>query len=172
MRAELAPSQRHFVGLPLRFPNAELRTKYVFPFVDATWSVPFYVIDAMGGPPQVLEGTLEFREGALISKEPAAKLAPVSSVPLARFAEVVHFDPWWAFRGIAGVDRTWIDAILASNIAGTFYHEGSMDKVHDLEFDGTLKTLTGLVAKDPVFRSVTLHKGDVDLLLLRKPART
>ncbi len=87
------------------------------------------------------------------------------------FDEIVHLDPWWAFRGIAGVERTYVDAILASNVAGSFNREGSTYTLHDLEFDPGFRNVTGLAAKDPVFRSVTFHKGDVDLLLLRKPPR-
>ena len=95
----------------------------------------------------------------------------MASVPLERFGELVHFDPWWSFRGIAGVERPWVDAVLASNLAGTFFHEGTTYKVHDLAFDPALKTLDALVAKDSLFRNVSLRKGDVDLLLLRPPVR-
>ncbi len=171
MRAEVAPSQRHLVGLSMRFSDSELRTKYVFPFVDAAWSVPFCTVDGMGRAPQVFAGAVELRDGAFVTKEPISALTTIASLPLTRFDEVVHFDPWRTFRGIAGVDRAYVEAILASNIAGSFNHEGSTYKLHDLEFDPEFKNVTALVAKDPVFRSVTFHKGDVDLILLRKPPR-
>jgi len=151
--------------------DGEVLTKYVFPFVDDSWAVAFYAVDAMTYGPRLFRGSLELRTGALYSKEPTSGLEPVTAVPVARFEELVHFDPWWAFRGIAGVDRAWVEAILASNIAGTFNHEGSTYKVHDLEFDAALKTLDSVVAKDPVFRTVTFRKGDVPLLGLRKPPR-
>lgn len=171
MKAEVLHTQRHLAGLRLHMADAELVTKYVFPFLDENWSVAFTVLDAMTYGPKVLQGPLQLRNGALYAKEPATKLEPVTAIPLKRFEEVVHFDPWWAFRGVGGVDRDRANAILGSNIAGTFHHEGTDYKVHDLEFDPALASLVALVAKDPVFRSVSFHRGDVDLLLLRQPPR-
>jgi len=169
MKAELAHTQRHLAGLRLHMADGEVLTKYVFPFVDASWSVPFFVVDAMTYGPRLFRGSLELRSGALYATEPVAQLEPITTLPVSRLEEVVHFDPWWAFRGIGGIDRAWVDAVLASNIAGTFNHEGSVYKVHDLEFDAGLKILDGVVAKDPVFRPVTFRKGDLSLLGLRKP---
>lgn len=171
MKVEDLNSQRHLVGRRIRMADAEVLTKYVFPFVDAAWSVPFYMIDAMTYGPRVYRGTLEIRSGNLHTSDPTSKLESVTVIPTARFEEVVHFDPWWVFRGIAGVDRAWVDAVLGSNIAGTFNHEGTTYKLHDLEFDPSLRTLNGLVAKDPVFRDRTFRKGDLGLLELRKPVR-
>ncbi len=51
MKAEVALSKRHPVGLSMRFSDSELRTKYVFPLVDAAWSVPFCIADTMGRAP-------------------------------------------------------------------------------------------------------------------------
>lgn len=169
MKAEVAHTQRHLAGLRLHMADGEVLTKYVFPFVDESWTVPFTVVDAMTYGPRLFRGSLELRSGALYAEEPVAKLEPITALPLPRLEEVVHFDPWWAFRGIAGIDRTWADAILASNIAKTFNHEGSVYKVHDLEFDAALRALDGLVAKDPVFRPITFRKGDLSLLALRSP---
>ncbi len=171
MKAEMLHTQRHLAGLRLHMADAELVTKYVFPFLDEKWSVAFTVIDAMTYGPRVFRSPLELRNGALYAKETASKLEPLIAIPPQRFEEVVHFDPWWAFRGVGRVDRAWVNAILASNIAGTFHHEGTDYKIHDLEFDPALASLVALVAKDPVFRTVSFHRGDVDLLLLRQPPR-
>jgi hypothetical protein len=172
MRAELAHTQRHLAGLRLHMGDGEVLTKYVFPFIDEDWAVAFTIVDAMTYGPRVFEGPLDLRSGALYSQEPTTKLERISSLPLKRFETVVHFDPWWAFRGIGGVDRDWVKAILASNLAGTFFHEGTTYKVHDLEFNPTLDSAEALVAKDPVFRTVSFHRSDLDLLLLRHPAVT
>jgi len=171
MRDDPLHTQRHLAGLRLHMADAEVLTKYVFPFVDAAWSVPFTVVDAMTYGPRLFRGTLELRSGALYSNEPVSKLEPISAMPVERFEAVVHFDPWWAFRGIGGVGREWVDAILASNIAGTFNHEGTTYKLHDLTFDPALKALDAIAAKDPVFRNASFRKGDVELLLLRHPIR-
>ncbi len=171
MKAEPLETQRRLVGLRLRMADAEIVTKYVFPFVDSTWSIVFTVVDGMAVAPRVLRGSPELRSGVLIATEPSSALEPLTTVPVKDFEAVVHFDPWWAFRGVAGVDRERIDAVLATNIAGTFNHEGATYKLHDLGFDPALKSLDAVIAKDPVFRTVSFRKGDIDLLSLRKPVR-
>ncbi len=171
VKREPTSTQRHLAGLRLHMADGELPTKYVFPFVDDAWKVVFTVVDAMSLGPRLHRGTLELRGGALYSPDPRSKLEPITALPLSGFETVVHFDPWWVFRGIAGIERAWVDAVLATNIAGDFNHEGSAYKVHDLVFDPGLRTLDGLVAKDPVFRTVTFARGDLSLLALRKPPR-
>lgn len=171
MKAEVLHTQRHLVGIRLHLADAELVAKYVFPFVDESWAVAFTAVDAMTQGPRVLRGNLELRSGALYSNASMSHLEKITSVPLERFREVVHFDPWWAFRGIGGVPHEWIDAVIASNLAGTFNHEGTTYKVHDLEFDPSLTRLEALVAKDPFFKTVSFARGDLNLLLLRHPPR-
>ena len=172
MNAEPLSRQRQLVGRPLRMSDAEIRSKYVFPFMDESWSVTFSLIDTMTQGPRLFRGALEVRADGLRSQETSSKLEPITTVPVARFDDVVHFDPWWTFRGIAGVDRPRVNAVLASNLAGTFNHEGTTYKVHDLEFDPGLTGLKGLVAQDAFFRARVFRKGDLGLLQLRKPRRT
>ena len=167
MKTEVLTTQRQLVGLRHRMSDAEVVTEYVFPFLARDWTVAFYVIDAMAYGPRVFQGSLEMRAGGLSTTAGVSSLEAIGYVPLARFDELVHFDPWWAFRGIAGVDRAWVRAILASNIAGTFDYQGSTLKAHDLEFDPSLKRLEALVAKDAMFRTISLGQGDIDLLQLR-----
>jgi hypothetical protein len=171
MKAEALGTQRHLVGRRLRMADVEVHTKYVFPFVDESWSVPFFIIDAMAYGPRLFRGELELLPEGLRTALPSEKLEKIAAVPASRFDTVVHFDPWWVFRGVTGVEREWIDAILATNIAGTFNHEGTAYKVHDLAFDPHLRSLEGVVAKDPVFHTATFRKGDLGLLQLRKPPR-
>lgn len=171
MKTELLHTQRHLAGLRLHMADGEVLTKYVFPFVDGAWSVAFTIVDAMTHGPRLFRGSLELRSGALYAHEPTSALEKVSAMPLERFEQVVHFDPWWAFRGIGGVEREWVNAILASNVAGTLNHEGTTYKIHDLAFDPSLKTLDAILAKDPLFRNASFRKGDLDLLLLRRPVQ-
>ncbi len=171
MKSETLASQRHLVGRRLSMADAEVHTKYVFPFVDEAWSVPFFIIDAMTYGPRMFRGELEVLPDGLRTSQPSEKLENLATVPVSTFASVVHFDPWWVFRGVVGVDRERINAILATNVAGTFNHEGTTYKVHDLVFDPHVHSLQSLVAKDPVFVTATFAKGDLDLLQLRKPLR-
>lgn len=151
--------------------DAEVHTKYVFPFVDESWSVPFFLVDAMTYGPRMFRGELEILADGLRTPQSSEKLESLAAVPVSTFDSVVHFDPWWVFRGIAGVDRGRINAILATNIAGTFNHEGTTYKIHDLVFDAHARSLQALVAKDPVFKTRTFAKGDLGLLQLRRPPR-
>jgi len=96
-----------------------------------------------------------------------ADLRPVESISADRFGELVHFDPWWAFRGVSGVDRRWIEAIFSTNIARTFVHEHRTLKVHDLRFSDDLRTLEVLLTKDDAFRTVEFHANEIDLRSLR-----
>lgn len=171
MKAEPLGTQRHLVGRRLRMADVEVHTKYVFPFVDESWSVPFFVIDAMTLGPRLFRGPIDLLPDSLATSLPSDKLERISTVPTSRFDAVVHFDPWWVFRGSTGVEREWVDAILATNIAGAFNREGTTYKIHDLVFDPHLQALEGLAAQDPLFHKATFRKGDVSLLQLRKPRR-
>ncbi len=172
MKDEPLASQRRLVGRRLRMADGDVHTKYVFPFVDDSWSIPFFIVDAMGYGPRIFRGEVEALPDGLHTAQASAKLETISTVPPTAFGELVHFDPWWVFRGVAGVERAWVNAILAANIAGTFNHEGTTYKLHDLAFDDHLRALEGVIAKDPVFRTASFRKGDLGLLQLRKPPRT
>lgn len=172
MAHEAGVRQRHLTGLRFRTGDGEHLTKYVFPFVNDAWTVPFYIVDAMTLGPRIFRGDLMLQDGALRAKDPKARLEPLATLSTSDFDEVVHFDPWWVFKGIAGIDREHVTAVLASNVAGTFEHEGSTYKVHDFAFDETLRSLLTLEAKDPVFRTKAFHRGDLAILALRKPRRS
>ncbi len=169
MPSEDPASQRHLAGRRFHMADAEVQTKYVFPFVDETWSVPFFLIDEPAYGPRLFRGEMEILPDGLRTTRSHEALEELAKVPVTTFADVVHFDPWWAFRGVAGVDRERIKAVLATNIAGTFNHEGTTYKIHDLVFDPHARSLQALVAKDPVFKTMTFAKGDLGLLQLRKP---
>src|SRR6266571_7053867 len=115
--------QRSIVGRRLALEDTEIITKYTFPFVDPEWRVPFTVVDRIGGPPRVLAAAIRFGGDRLHAPSRAADLRAVESISVDRFAGLVHFDPWWAFRGVSGVDRRWIETIFSTNIARTFVHE-------------------------------------------------
>jgi len=171
MPAERLATQRKLMDRRVHLADGEHWTKYAFPFIDRNWEVAFVVLDLMATGPRILRGPLEVRPDGLHGTAASDALAPVSSVPLEVFQGLVHFDPWWAFRGVVGVERAWVEAILATNLAGRFLHAGVAYKMHDLEFDPTLTKLEALVAKDDAFRTATFRAGEIDLLQLRNRPR-
>lgn len=167
MPSDRPVTQRALVGRRLRLRDVEVVTKYVLPFVDADWRTPFVVVDVLGRGPRVHHGMLRIEGERLTSEAGAADLHLVETIPLDEFVGLVHFDPWWAFRGIGGVRGEWVRAIVATNLAGFFDHGATRYKVHDLVFDDALSRLEALVAKDGLFRVATFRKGDIDLMGLR-----
>lgn len=159
--------QRAIVGRRIAFADGEQITKYTLPFVDAEWTVPFTVLDLFGGPPCVLEGSLHIDGSRLRSPVQMEDLRSIESLPLERFETLVHFDPWWAFRGVSGVPRAAIDAIFATNIARPFRRDGRTWKLEDLEFSGDLRSLRHAIAKDDGFHRFALGRADLDLLALK-----
>ena len=168
MPHETGIQQRAIVGRRITFADSELVTKYTLPFVDASWKVPFIVLDLLGGPPRILAGPLHLDGTRLRTPEPRAALRPIESVPTEDFRSLVHYDPWWAFRGVSGVDRTWIQAIFGTNIARSFHHEGKSLKIHDLRFADGMDRLEAIIAKDEFFRVNEFQAGEIDLLELRR----
>jgi len=128
-------------------------------------------VDRIGGPPRVLDTAIRLEGDRLHASVRFADLRAVESIPVDRFAELAHFDPWWAFRGVSGVDRRWIEAIFSTNIARTFVRDHRTLKVHDLHFSEDLRTLEALVAKDDAFRPVEFHPREIDLRSLRRAPR-
>src|SRR2546430_14722789 len=81
MPHETGIQQRAIVGRRITFADSELVTKYTLPFVDASWKVPFIVLDLLGGPPRILAGPLHLDGTRLRTPEPRAALRPIESVP-------------------------------------------------------------------------------------------
>ena len=129
-------------------------------------------MDRIGGPPRVSDAPIRFDGDRMHVPSREADLRPVESISADRFADLVHFDPWWAFRGVSGVDRRWIEAIFSTNIARTFVHEHRTLKVHDLRFSDDLRTLEALFTKDDAFRTVEFLAKEIDLRSLRRTPRS
>ena len=168
MNPEPGISQRAIVGKKIAFADSEVATKYTFPFVDATWEVPFVVIDGLGMPPRILADRIHFDGRKLLTSALVRTLRPIESIPTEHFAALVHFDPYWAFRGVSGVSRTWQMAIFATNIAHPFRHSGKAFKIHDLRFSDGMERLEALVAKDDLFHVREFRAGELDLSALRR----
>ena len=171
MAAEPGIRQRRIAGRRIAFADSELATKYTLPFVDATWKVPFIVLDVLGRPPQVLYAPIRSDGQRLHTSAPIGSLRPIESVPVSEYAALVHWDPWWAFRGVSGVDRKWIQSVLATNIAHPFRHGRKTFKIHDLRFGDDMTELESVIAQDELFRISEFHVKEIDLLSLGGRAR-
>jgi hypothetical protein len=167
MRPEPGLGQREIVGRKIIFADGEVETKYTLPFVDASWHVAFVVLDLLGRPPRILEGKLHLDGRQLRTPASVHALRAVETTPAEDFGTLVHFDPWWAFRGVSGVERPWIESIFKTNIAHPFHLEGRTFKIHDLRFADGMERLESLIAKDEMFHPREFRAGDIDLLGLR-----
>ena len=167
MKPEPGLSQRDIVSRKIVFADGEIETKYTLPFVDASWHVAFVVLDLLGRPPRILEGRLYSDGRQLRTPASVHALRAVETTPTEDFGSLVHFDPWWAFRGVSGVERPWIESILKTNIAHPFHLEGRTFKIHDLRFADGMDRLESLIAKDEMFHRREFRAGDIDLLGLR-----
>lgn len=167
MRPEAGIRQRDLVGKKIAFADSEVDTKYTLPFVNAAWGVPFVLVDRLGSPPGIAAVRLDFDGRRMHTPVSVHKLHSIESMPVASFASLVHFDPWWALRGVGGVDQAWLSAIHATNIARPFHRQGKAFKLHDLRFAHGMDRLEAVVAKDELFRVTEFHAGEIDLLALR-----
>lgn len=172
MKPETGIRQRELVSKKVVFSDSFAETKYTLPFVDAGWRVPFVVIDRFGAPPIVVAAKFHFDGDRLATPASGREVRRIETVPVASFDGLVHFDPWWAFRGVVTVDRTWLTAIFTTNIARPFHHKGKAFKIYDLRFTPDMDRLDALIAKDEFFRATEFHAGDLDLLALRTPAKS
>jgi hypothetical protein len=167
MKPDPGIGQREIVGRKIVFVDAELETKYTLPFVDASWHVAFVVLDLLGRPPRVLEAEIHSDGRQLRTPASVRALRAVETIPPEDFGALIHFDPWWAFRGVSGVERPWIESIFQTNIAHPFRLEGRTFKIHDLRFADGTERLERLIAKDEAFHIREFRAGDIDLLGLR-----
>jgi len=145
---------------------------YLFPFVDRRWRVPFVVVDLSIGAPLVLDGPFRVDQFRFRTALRTNDLRRIESIPLEELKQLVHYDPWWVFRRVSGVDRGWIEAVFATNIAAPFRHRGRTHKIRDLVFSTELDRLEEIEARAGVFQAVTFRPGDVELLSLRPAPRS
>src|SRR3989442_4538830 len=120
------------IGALVILGDTERAARYVCPFVDRRWRVPFVVVDLLGCPPRILEGPFRLDNYRYRTTTRLSELRPIESVPLGEFGALLHFDPWWVFRGVLEVQREWVEAIFATNIAHPFRHQRRTFKVQDL----------------------------------------
>ncbi len=145
----------------------ERPVRYIFPFVDRRWRVPFVVVDFLEVPPKILEGPFRLDNYRYRTTMRISQLRPVESVTIEELRALVHYDPWWVFRWVSGVESEWVEAVFATNLARPFRHDGRTLKIQDLVFSSQLDRLVEIDARGGMLRSVTFHPGEIDLLALR-----
>ena len=171
MRPEGGVRQRGLVDRRIVFSDAERAVSYVFPFVDRRWRVPFVIVNLSTDAPLVLDGPFRIDQFRFRTALRSNDLRRIESIPLEDLEQLVHYDPWWVFRRVTGVDRRWIEAVFATNIAAPFRQGGRTHKVRDLIFSAELDRLEEIEARAGLFRAVTFHPGDLELLSLRPAPR-
>jgi len=157
-------TQRWLVNRTVRTADAEILTKYVFPFWDREWKVVLTLLDRFGAPPEILHAPIHV--GAKGQPETHAKgsdAVPLNTVEPGSFRELFHFDPWWVFRGIGGVALEIKEAITETNIAHPFHVAKQSYKVHDVEFETSGEKVKAIVAKDHLFKVRRFAAGELNL---------
>ncbi len=171
MRPDGGVGQRGLVDRRIVFADSERAVRHVFPFVDRRWRVPFVVVDLSMGAPLVLDSPFRLDQFRFRTALSTSDLRRIESVSLEDLEQLVHYDPWWVFRRVSGVDRAWIEAVIATNIAAPFRHGGRTHKIRDLVFSAELDRLEEIEARAGLFRAVTFRPGDVELLTLQPTPR-
>ena len=171
MRPDTGIRQRGLVDRRIVFSDTERAVRYALPFVDRRWRVPFIVVDLSVGAPLVLDGPFRSDQFRFRTALRTSDLRRIESVSLEDLEGLVHYDPWWVFRRVTSVDRAWVEAVFATNIAGPFRHGGRMHKIRDLVFSAELDRLEAVEARAGLFQAVTFRPGDVELLRLRPAPR-
>ena len=157
-------TQRQLVNRRLRLADGEGVTKYLFPFWDEAWKVPFFIVDRLGRGPAVLHPPVRGeKNGLLLSQGKMADLEELGSTDPARFHGLCHYDPWWVFRGMSGVSDEMKQAIFPTNIAKPFRWKDHHWKVHDVVVADDGSRVVAIVAKNDSFERHEFTAEEIDL---------
>ncbi len=167
MLPDTSVRQRGLVDRRIVFADGERTADYVFPFIDRRWRVPFIMVDLSMGLPWILDGPFRVDQFRFRTPLRTSDLRRIESVSIDELSKLVHYDPWWVLRRVSGVDRTWVGAVFATNVAAPFQHAGLTYKIRDLVFSAELDRLQEIEAKRGPFHAMTFRPGDIELVTLR-----
>src|SRR5437773_6822093 len=136
MVPELAVHQRGLVDRKILFADSEVEARYILPFVDRRWKIPFAVLDLREGRPLVFDGPFRLDRFRFRTVSRTDELRPIESVSPAELRELAQFVPWCSFRRSTRVQRPWVEAVFASNIARPSRLCGRAVAVSGLAFAG------------------------------------
>lgn len=158
-------TQRHLVNRRLRLADGEVVTKYAFPFWDSEWKVALFVVDRLGKGPAILHPPVHGEnDGSVVSKGRMAEFKDLASIEPGDFHRLFHYDPWWVFRGMAGVSDEMKQAILPTNISKPFRRRDQVWKVHDVDVGDRGAEVVAIVAKNEMFERRHFTREDLDLV--------
>ncbi len=166
MTAELAVGQRQLAGVTVVFHDATRYAKYVFPFFDVRWRIGLLALDLLGEGLRLWDARARYAGRTLQIDSPHEKLMPAASADVARFEGLLHFDPWWAFKG-AGLPEPLVRGVVPTNIAGRFHPMDVPRRIVDVAFDASFEKLLAVEAEDERFERRTFVEGELDLRKLR-----
>jgi len=159
-------TQRQLAGVHVVLKDARWYAKYVLPFFDIHWRVPFVALDVIGQPPRVWDRDLTHTRRELRIDATASEMTSAPPIDLSRFEGLLHFDPWWAFKG-AGFPADLVRAVVPTNVAGRPHPLDVPRTVADVAFDRTLRLLLAVEMEDGHFGRKTFAEGTLDLTKLR-----
>jgi hypothetical protein len=157
--------QRQLAGLAVLTEDGSSYAKYVFPFFDFRWRVSFLALDLLGQPPKMwmLPARSAGRELRLGGS--SKDLLPVASFDPSRFEGHLHFDPWWAFKGV-GLPDPLVRVVARTNVAGRFHPLDVPRRVEDVAFDAEFTRLLAVDTEDEHFGRKAFVEGQLDLAKL------
>lgn len=159
-------TQRQLTGVNVVLKDARWYAKYVFPFFNVHWRVPFVALDVIGGRARIWDRDMRFEGREMRINAAADDLTHARSVDPKRFEGLLHFDPWWAFKG-SGFPADLVRAVVATNVAGRSHRTDVPRTVVDVAFDRSFQGLVAVDMEDAHFARKTFFEGTFDLGKLR-----
>src|SRR5437773_9151465 len=86
MVPELAVHQRGLVDRKILFADSEVEARYILPFVDRRWKIPFAVLDLREGRPLVFDGPFRLDRFRFRTVSRTDELRPSNRSPPTNFA--------------------------------------------------------------------------------------
>jgi len=159
-------TQRRLAGVHVVLKDARWYAKYVLPFFNVHWRIPFVVFDVIGQPPRIWDRDVTFEGRELRVNAAANDVTLATSVDPKRFEDLLHFDPWWAFKG-AGLPPDLVRTVVPTNVAGRMHLLDVPRTVVDVAFERSFHFLVAVDAEDEHFGRKTFVEGTLDLSKLR-----
>src|SRR5207247_8821193 len=103
MVPELAVHQRGLVDRKILFADSEVEARYILPFVDRRWKIPFAVLHLREGRPLVCDGPFRLDRLRFRTVSRPDELRPSEAVSPDELGWLPPFAPSLAFRGCARV---------------------------------------------------------------------
>ena len=158
-------TQRQLTGVQVALKDTRWYAKYVLPFFNVRWRVPFVALDMIGRPPTIWDRDVTYTSREIRINCTASEMIAALPMDVKRFEGLLHFDPWWAFKG-AGFPADLVRAVVPTNIAGRPHPLDVPRTVVDVTFDRKFEFLVAVEMEDEHFGRRTFFEGTLDLARL------